>query len=176
MADLRQTMRTYFRDNIQLGYQISKAEFERLADVFHRTGENDAYSFLRQTGAGDQRRIMDKAELRAVADYGRAANDLFVAWQAVRVALHQEIEDRDEDVAFQGFLDQLDALLQQAEALTVPDRAAAVQRVFLAMLGSERAYFQHVFDDVDDAVIAQYAADFQVEATTFLAECDRLLR
>jgi len=151
---------------------ISKAELEkRLAKEFHRTS-GESY----RLGAAEQRRPMDKAELRALADYDRAVSKLFLAWKAISTAFHLQIKDRDEDAALQGHLDQLDALLQQAEALIVPDRAAAVQRVFIAMLRSERAYFRNVCDDVDDQVIGQYAADFQEEATMFLAEFDRLLR
>jgi hypothetical protein len=175
MADLLQTMMIYFRDPRQLAYQLSKAEWERRVNEFQGAGGNGYASFLGQVGAGE-RRSLDKAELRALADYGRAVNDLFVDWQVVAAAFHREIKHRDDDAALQGRLDQFDALLQEAEAVTVPDRAAAVQRVFIALLRSERAYFQNVFDDVDDELIGQYTADSQEEAARFLAEFDRLLR
>lgn len=164
MARYLQTTSSYFHDRT-VGYEISKAELERRALGLDRTGDHPH----RPT-------ITDKAELRALAHYGRAVRQLFSAWKAVSTAFHQEIEDRDGDAALQGCLAQLDVLVQQVEALAVPDRAAAVQRLFIAMLRSERAYFQNIFDDVDDAVIQQYAADFQQEAAMFLAEFERLLR
>jgi hypothetical protein len=162
-GDLQATM-NYFHDRT-LGYWISKAEMERLALGFEPT-----------SGYSRQPRILDKVELRALADYGRAVKELFLAWKVISTAFHQEIKRRNDDAALQGRLDRLDALLRQAKALNVPDRAAAIQRVFIAMLRSERGYFGNVVDDVDDAVIGQYAADFQEEATMFRAEFDRLLR
>jgi hypothetical protein len=174
MADLRQTMRSFFRD-CTLEFHISKTDVERLTDAFYRMDRSEYVMLRHQVGAGASRWILEKTERRAVADYRRAVNDLFVDWRAVRAAFHQEIKDWDDDVAFQGLFDRLDALLQQAEILTVPDTAAAVHRVFIAMLRLERAYFQDIFDNVDDKEIGQYAAYFQEEATMFRAEFDRLL-
>jgi len=164
MASNLQTTSRYFHHRT-VGYEISKAEFERRTLGLDRTADHPHRPM-----------ITDKAELRALAHYGRAVRQLFLAWKAISTASHQEIEGRDGDAALRGRLAQLDVLLQQAEALAVPDRAAAVQRLFIAMLRSERAYFQNIFDDVDDAVIQQNAADFQQEAAMFLAEFERLLR
>ena len=163
MANTPQAIRSYFHDHA-FEYEFSKADLQRLPNAFDHWGGH-----LRQP------RILDKAELRALADYDRTITKLFLAWKAISTMCHQEIKDRDGDAALQKHLDQLDALLEQAEALAVPDRAAAVQRVFVAMLGSERAYFQSVFDDVDDLAIGQHAVDFQEEAAMFLTEFDRLL-
>lgn len=147
------------------GYWISKAEFDRLSLRFDGSG---VYS--------RQPRIADNAELRALAGYSRAVNKLLLAWKAISTAFHQEIDHRNGDTALQRQLDRLDALLEQAQALIVPDRAAAVQRLLITMLRSERAYFQSVFDDVDDMMIGEHAADFQEEAARFLVEFNRLAR
>jgi hypothetical protein len=167
MADLLRTMWNSFPDRT-FEYRISKADLERLTDAFYRMDRGEYGVLWNEVGAGESRWILEKTERRALADYGRAVNDLLARWHVVQAAFHQEIQARDDDVAFQGLFDQFDALLQQAEILPVPDTAAAVHRVFIAMLRSERVYFQDIFDDVDDKEIGQYAADFQEEATITL--------
>jgi len=167
MAALRQTLRGYLHDRT-FDYQVSKADLERLTDAFYRMDRSE-YVWPRHQRAAE-------AECIAFADYSRAVNALLTEWRAVRLAFDREIQNRDDERVFQGLLDQLDTLLHQVELLTVPDIAAAVHRVFIAMLHSERAYFQDIFDDVGDIAIDQLAADFQAKAHVFRTEFDRLLR
>lgn len=119
---------------------------------------------------------MDQAERRALANYGRAVGDLFNTWRIASRTFSQAIDDEADDTALQQHLDQLGAIVQQADALAAPEPAAPLKRVFVAMLRSELGYHQSVFDDADDAVMGQYAADFQEEGTMFLTEFDRLVR
>jgi hypothetical protein len=175
MAELFKTTWRSFPDRT-LGYQISKADLERLTDAFYRRDRSEYASLQRQAGAGESGWFLEQADLRALAEYGRAVDDLLGDWQAAREAFQQEMKSRDDDPAFQDTLDQLDALLQQAEAMAAPDSAAAVHRILIAMLRSERAYFHQLVDDVAGKVIEQFAADCHAEAIVFRAEFNRLLR
>lgn len=87
---------------------------------------------------------MDKAELQALADCGRAVNDLFLAYRVAGQAFDAAVENEADDAVLEQHLDHIGALVQQADALTIPSPAAPLQRVFAAMLRSRQSYCQSV--------------------------------
>lgn len=119
---------------------------------------------------------VSNTELTALAIYTKVVRDLFLEWRTACRAFSDGISNGVDDAELKRHLDQLDTVLGLANVVHSPNPAAAIQRVFLAMLRSGTSYYQSLFDDADEDAIVQYARDYLEEGTMFLNEFDRLLR
>lgn len=108
--------------------------------------------------------------------YGAAVSGLFLEWKTACRLFCDTIRSGGDEAELQRQLDRLAAVLGRASALPIPERARAIQRVFLAMLRSGASYYQSFVDDADQDAIRQQARDYLEAATLFSTEFDRFLR
>lgn len=114
-------------------------------------------------------------DLQRLAGYGTTAIDVFLEWRAACRAFAEGLRSGVSRAELRRHLDRLNVVFGRANTLLVPDRAAAIQRVFLAMLQSGKGYYQSLFDDTDEDAIGQYERAYREESTMFLNELDRFL-